>query len=337
MIESTVLAPPEGRAHDLLSMGRNCIDLYAHEVGVPMTDVRSFHAYVGGCPTNVVVGARRLGLRAALFSAVGDDQVGEFVLAFLGREGVDTRAVMRKPGRRTSAAVVSIQPPDRFPLTFYRDNCADIFMNLEDVGQAPIADSRVLFVTGTGLSREPSQTATHFAVERARDAGTVVVMDLDLRADQWPDLATYGAAMRALAKHVDLVIGNEDEIRAAGESATAEGAIARLFEIGVRRVVVKQGPHGATLYEAGGYPLAVPGFRIEVLNTLGAGDAFAAGLLRAWLDGWPLARAVRFGNASGAIVVTRHGCSIDMPTRSEVEGFVASHGGWGFEPLTSGE
>src|SRR5919198_4068185 len=127
------------RTYDVLAMGRSSIDLYAHEIGRPMTDVRSFDAYVGGCPTNVSVGTRRLGLRSALLTAVGDDQVGDFVTAFLNREGVDTRFIPRKPGRRTSAVVLTIQPPDRFPLTFYRDNCADREITCEDVRRAPIA------------------------------------------------------------------------------------------------------------------------------------------------------------------------------------------------------
>src|SRR5437867_10379933 len=139
---------------DVLAMGRSCIDLYAHQIGVPITEVHSFDAYVGGCPTNVSVGTRRLGLRSALLTAVGDDQVGDFVTAFLDREGVVTQFIARKAGRRTSAVVLTIQPPDRFPLTFYRDNCADREITLEDVERAPIERSRVVFVTGTGLSHE---------------------------------------------------------------------------------------------------------------------------------------------------------------------------------------
>src|SRR4030095_4011679 len=126
--------------------------LYAHEIGRAMTEVRSFDAYVGGCPTNVSVGTRRLGLRSVLLTAVGDDQVGDFVTAFLQREGVDTRFIPRKHGRRTSAVLLTIQPPDRFPLTFYRDNCADRFLTIDDVERAPISQSRVEFPPETGVS-----------------------------------------------------------------------------------------------------------------------------------------------------------------------------------------
>src|SRR5882672_12836306 len=156
--------------YDVLAMGRSSIDLYAHEVGRPIADVRSFDAYVGGCPTNVSVGTRRLGLRSALLTAVGDDQVGDFVTAFLDRERVETRFIPRKPGRRTSAVILTIQPPDSFPLTFYRDNCADRALTIDDVRRAPIGDSRVIFLTGTGLSHEPSRAATCAAAATARRA-----------------------------------------------------------------------------------------------------------------------------------------------------------------------
>src|SRR5437879_1605077 len=134
------------RAFDVLAMGRSSIDLYAHEIGSAMADVRSFDAYVGGCPTNVSVGTRRLGLRSVLLTAVGDDQVGDFVTAFLERERVDTRFIARKEGHRTSAVVLTIQPPDRFPLTFYRDNCADREITSDDVARSPLADSRLAFL-----------------------------------------------------------------------------------------------------------------------------------------------------------------------------------------------
>jgi 5-dehydro-2-deoxygluconokinase len=142
-------------AYDVLAMGRSSIDLYAHQIGVPMRDVRSFDAYVGGCPTNVSVGTRRLGLRSVLLTAVGDDQVGDFVTAFLDRERVDTRFIPRKSGKRTSAVVMAIQPPDAFPLTFYRDNCADRALTIDDVKRAPIGRSRLVFVTGTAPPRTP--------------------------------------------------------------------------------------------------------------------------------------------------------------------------------------
>lgn len=316
------------RSYDVLAIGRSCIDLYAHQVGKPITEVTSYDAYVGGCPANVIVGSSRLGLRSALLTAVGDDQVADHVVNFLRRERVETRFIPVKHGRRTSAVIVTIRPPDDFPLTFYRDNCADDALSIEDVERAPVAESRAVFVTGTGLSREPSRTATLWAAEKARRAGTTVVFDIDYRPSAWPDLPTFGVAARSLARLADVVIGTEQEVEAAtGEGADA-GAVARLLDLGPSAVVLKRGPAGATICRRGQPCANVAPFKVDILNTLGAGDAFASGFLYGFLNDWPLERAARLGNASGAIVVGRHGCSIAMPSLSEIESFVAEQGGW---------
>ena len=313
---------------DVLTMGRSCIDLYAHQVGVPITEVASFDAYVGGCPTNISVGTRRLGLRSALLTAVGDDQVGDFVLAFLDREGVETRFIPRKKGRRTSAVILTIMPPDRFPLTFYREGCADRELTREDVESAPTPDSAMIVVTGTGLSHEPGRAATLFAAERARASGVDVLVDIDYRADQWRSRSEYAAVMRRLLAHATLSVGTEEEVIAAADHDDLGTAIESVLHASQGPLVVKRGGKGASIYTRGGSRQDIPPFRITVLNVLGAGDAFASGLIAGLRRGWPLDRAVRFGNATGAIVVTRHGCANFMPTMTEVESFVAEQGGW---------
>jgi 5-dehydro-2-deoxygluconokinase len=315
-------------AYDVLTMGRSCIDLYAHEIGVPLTGVKSFDAYVGGCPTNISVGTRRLGLRSALLTAVGEDEVADFVLAFLQREGVETRFIPRKAGRRTSAVIMSIQPPDKFPLTFYRDNCADRALDLDDVRGSPVDRTSVVLVTGTGLGYEPSRSATIFAAERARASGARVVVDIDYRPGEWASAAHFGVHMRALLRSAQLAVGTDEELRAATGEEDSTTAAQRLVELGLEALILKRGGEGAIIFRPGHDPVVVPAFRIEVLNVLGAGDAFASGLLYGWLRGWTLERAVRMGCATGAIVVTRHGCANFMPTLPEVEEFVTSHGGW---------
>ena len=314
-------------------MGRSSIDLYAHEIGVPMTAVKSFDAYVGGCPTNVSVGTRRLGLRSALLTAVGEDEVGDFVLQFLTDEGVETSFIPRKPGRRTSAVLMSIQPPDHFPLTFYRDNCADIALSIDDVLAAPVGTSRLLFVTGTGLSEEPSRGATFFAAESARAAGTRVVVDLDYRPVAWQDPRAFGPAVRALLRGAHLAIGTEEEVQAAAGAGADEAELDRsvrtLLATGIEALILKRGGRGATIYRLAGDGRItgedVAPYPVNVLNVLGAGDAFASGFLYGYLQGWSYEQAARLGNATGAIVVTRHGCANFMPTMPEVDAFVADY------------
>lgn len=335
----------EQKQYDLLSVGRACLDLYADQVGVPFPEVEHFSAYVGGCPANIAVSARRLGLRVAMLSAVGQDLVGDFVLRFLDGEGIDTRTIVRKPGTRTGAAALSIQPPDRFPLVYYRDNAADVQLNIDDVLAAPIADSRALLVSGTGLSREPSRSATILALELGRAAGTRTLIDLDLRADQWADPRTFGITVRTVLPLIDVVIGTEDEIRAvvlqdAAQMTVSHGqvssahiagnldqAIARVLSAGPEVLVVKRGRQGATVCELDCPPVDVPGFAVEILNTLGAGDAFAGGLIYGYIQGWDWPRAARLGNAVGAIVVTRHACANDMPFLNEVLAFIDERDG----------
>jgi 5-dehydro-2-deoxygluconokinase len=312
--------------YDVLAVGRSSIDLYAHEIGRPIADVHSFDAYVGGCPTNVSVGTRRLGLRSALLTAVGDDQVGDFVTAFLAREQVDTRFIPRKAGRRTSAVILTIQPPDNFPLTFYRDNCADRALTVDDVTRAPIVDTRVLFVTGTGLSHQPSREATLYAAVSARAANVPVVVDLDYRPDQWDSAAAFSTQMRTLLRSATLAVGTEDELTAASSTDDAARGAATLLDCGIDALILKRGARGSTVFRRDAPPVDAAPFPITVLNVLGAGDAFASGFLYGYLQGWSLERAARMGNACGAIVVTRHGCANFMPTLDEVTAFVAERG-----------
>jgi 5-dehydro-2-deoxygluconokinase len=335
--------------YDLIAMGRSSLDLYSQNIGAPFEEITGFAAYVGGCPTNISVGAQRLGLRTALLTAVGDDQVGDFILHFLRREGVETRYIPRKQGYRTSAVVLGIQPPDRFPLTYYRDHCADIELTIDDVLAAPLEACRVLVITGTGLSREPSRSATLFAAERAREHGVTVVLDIDYRPDQWHDQRAFGVCLRLALPLVDIVLGTEDEIKAALLSDPAqvrvvhsqvsdarvggeiEPALREVLRRGPRVLAQKRGPLGARLHLVTGegtQTLEVPGFAVEVQNVLGAGDAFAAGFLYGLVKGWDWYRVARLANACGAILVTRHGCAQFMPSFEEVMAFVEEHGGW---------
>jgi 5-dehydro-2-deoxygluconokinase len=327
-------------------MGRSCIDLYANEVGAPFVEIKSFAAYVGGCPTNISVGTRRLGLRSAVLTAVGNDPVGDFVLNFLNGEGVVTDFIPRKAGRRTSAVLLGIEPPDKFPLIYYRDNCADIELTIDDVIAAPIAASRVLLVSGTGLSKEPSRSATLFAAERAREVGTKVILDLDFRPDQWHDARAYGVTVRSALRLADIVIGTADETKAAAltdkasvdvthsqvsdahVAGDAQQAIQAVLDAGPEALAMKAGAERTTVYLRGGEAITALPFPVEVYNTLGAGDAFASGFIYGYLRGWDWQRAARMGNACGAIVVTRHGCANFMPYEEEALAFIEERGGF---------
>lgn len=316
------------RTYDVLCMGRSSIDLYSNDVGAPFEEITSFAALVGGCPTNISVGTRRLGLKSALLTGIGDDPVGAFLLHFLKREGVEVKFTPTKVGHRSSAVLLGIEPPDRFPLVYYRDNCADIELTIDDVNAAPVADTRLLLISGTGLSKEPSRSATQYAAEVGTQAGTEIVLDLDYRPTEWHDSRAYGVTVRATLPLVDIAIGTEDEFKAAATTDNADEAIQRILA-GVRKAVVfKRGGEGSSVYTKDGEVHHVQPFKITVLNVLGAGDAFASGFIYAYLQGWGWAKSARMGNATGAIVVTRQGCANDMPLRDEALQFVEGQGGF---------
>ncbi len=335
-----------GREFDILSMGRSSIDLYANDIGAPFSEIKNFAAYVGGCPTNISVGTSRLGLRAVLLTAVGQDPVGDFVLHFLEQEGVVNNFIPRKAGRRTSAVILGIEPPDKFPLVYYRDNCADIELTIDDVLAAPVAESHILLISGTGLSQEPSRSATIFAAERARDCGTKVVLDLDFRPDQWHDTRAFGVTVRSVLRWSDVVIGTADEVKAGAlqegvsisvvhsqvSGALASGdllkAVDTILKAGPEALVLKRGGEGTTVYLRDGQRIEAATFPVDVYNVLGAGDAFASGFLYGYLKGWDWYRSARMGNACGAIVVTRHGCANFMPYEQEALSFIDERGGF---------
>ena len=332
------------KTYDVLSMGRSSIDLYSNDIGAPFAEIKSFAAYVGGCPTNISVGTRRLGLESAVLTALGDDKVADFMLKFLNDEGVETRFVPRLRGRRTSAVLLGIEPPDRFPLVYYRANCADIELTIDHVLASPVRDCRVLVISGTGLSRDPSRSATLFAAEQARDAGAKVILELDFRPDQWDDPRAFGVTVRSVLPLVDVAIGTSDEVKAAvlreGSAVSVEhsqisdahvsgdvaAAIRTVLAYGPEALVMTRGQEGATVHLKTGEELHAAPFPVDVYNILGAGDAFASGFLYGFLKGWDWVRAARMGNACGAIVVTRHGCANFMPRADEALNFIAEHG-----------
>ena len=328
------------RKYDLIAYGRVSIDLYALEEG-PKGATRSFAALVGGNPLNVAVGGSRLGLRTALVSAVGDDPVGEFVLERLRKEGVGLEFVFHKPGRRTPA-VVLFREDGRFPLTFYREMAADWEISLADVERVPVEAGRAFFFSGTALAREPSRSAAFALAERARSAGATIYLDLDFRPDQWHDPGAYGVVLRSFLPLVHVVLGNEKEVRALRSRRVAlvahqasepevEGdfarALAEVLASGVEALVVKGGERGSGVWLKEGTSLWVEGFRVsQVVTPLGAGDAFAAGVVWARLRGFSWEEALRVGNACGAVVVGRLGCGEHSPHLEELLGFLRERG-----------
>ncbi len=313
--------PPGETAYDVIALGRLGVDLYPLRTGVPLAEVETFGKFLGGSPANVVVAAARLGRRTALVSRTGEDPFGDYLRAELEKFGVDARWVPAVPGLPTPVTFCEIFPPDDFPLYFYRrPEAPDLRITADALDLDAIGAARVLWATGTGLSAEPSRTATLTALAHRRRAAHTV-LDLDWRPMLWdeaerPDARAHYAA--ALA-HATVAVGNLAECEQATGEREPEAAADALLAAGVTLAVVKQGPDGVLAAHRDGTRVTAPPVPVEVVNGLGAGDAFGGALCHGLLAGWPLADTVGYANAAGALVAGRLACSSAMPRAEEIE------------------
>ncbi|MGW0823621.1 5-dehydro-2-deoxygluconokinase [Streptomyces sp. NPDC002845] len=306
-------------AYDLITMGRIGVDLYPLQTGVPLPQVSSFGKFLGGSATNVAVAASRLGRRTAVITRTGADPFGEYLHQALRDFGVDDRWVTPVPGLPTPVTFCEIFPPDDFPLYFYRQPKApDLEIDAHELDLDAVRDARVFWMTGTGLSEEPSRTATLAALAHRAKAGTTV-FDLDWRPMFWQDTEAARAFYAEALRHTTVAVGNIDEVEIATGERDPHTAARALLDAGVELAVVKQGPKGVLAVGATGETAEVPPLPVNVLNGLGAGDAFGGSLCHGLLDGWDLERIMRYANAAGAIVASRLECSSAMPTEAEVE------------------
>ncbi len=323
---------------DLVCMGRAGVDLYGHQVGGRLEDMASFAKYVGGSPTNTAIGTSRLGLKSALLTRVGDEHMGRFIRETLVAEGVNVEGVKTDPERLTALVLLGIQDEERFPLIFYRENCADMALCEADVDEQLIASSQALLLSGTHLSTPSVAAASLKAVEYAQRHGTKVVLDIDYRPNLW-GLSGHGDGenrfiadgqvsehLQQFLPQLDLIVGTEEEFHIAGGTEDSLAALNHVRRLSKATLVCKRGALGCRVFEGqiDGWQSGAegPGFKVDVFNVLGAGDAFMSGLLRGWLGGedWPISCA--YANACGAIAVSRHGCAPAIPSWAELDDYL---------------
>lgn len=323
---------------DLITIGRSSVDLYGAQVGGRLEDMASFQKYVGGSPTNMSVGTARLGLKSALLTRVGDEHMGRFIREQLAREGVCVDGVKTDPERLTALVLLGIRDENRFPLIFYRENCADMALCEDDVDEGFIARARAVVATGTHLSHPRTEAAVLKALTLARKHGARTALDIDYRPNLWGlsghgdgesrfiESAAVTAKLQSTLHLFDLIVGTEEEFHIAGGSTDTIAALRAVRAVSAATLVCKRGPMGAVAF-TGAVPdtldegEAGPGFPIEVFNVLGAGDGFMSGLLKGWLDdeAWPT--ALKYANCCGAFAVSRHGCAPAYPSWEEMQFF----------------
>jgi 5-dehydro-2-deoxygluconokinase len=311
---------------DVLTMGRVGVDIYPQQVGVGLEDVTSFSKYLGGSATNVAVAAQRHGRRSAVITRTGEDPFGAFVHKALKAYGVDDRFVTPVPGLPTPVTFCEIFPPDHFPLYFYRfPKAPDMELREEELDLDAVRDAGIFWVTVTGLSDEPSRSATLAALE-ARGRRGITVLDLDYRPMFWPHPEEARRWVQEALQHVTVAVGNREECEVAVAETDPHRAAQALLDRGVELAVVKQGPAGVRAERRRGRDrvpgdevVVSPPVPVEVVNGLGAGDSFGGALCHGLLAGWELGRMLHFANAAGAIVASRLACSDAMPTSDEVD------------------
>jgi len=329
-----------GRALDVVCLGRFAVDFYAQQIGARLEDCTGFSKYLGGSSANTAFGCARLGLRAGLISRVGNDGNGRFLVETIRKEGCDTSHVSIDPQRLTGAVVLGIKDKDTFPLIFMRENCADMAITEDDVEESYIASARALLITGTHFSTAYIDRISNLALDRARAHDVRTVLDIDYRPVLWGltnrgDGETRFIASDGVTAHLqrilpkfDLVIGTIEEFNIAGGSVDIMASLHAVRAVTSATLVVKRGPLGCAVID-GAIPASLDaafngeGVTVEVLNVLGAGDAFSAGFLSGWVRGEDYDRCARYANACGALVVSRHGCAPAMPTRIELDYFLA--------------
>lgn len=330
----------DAKTLDLIAVGRSSVDLYGQQIGGRLEDMGSFAKYLGGSPTNTASGGARLGLKTGLLTRVGADHMGRFIREQLEREGVDVAGVLSDPDRLTALVILGIRDRVNFPLIFYRENCADMALEPADVDEAWFAGAGAVLINGTHLSQPNVYETSLKAVRAVKAAGGRVAFDIDYRPVLWgltgkdagenrfvEDRAVTAKLQEVLAL-CDLIVGTEEEIHILGGTTDTIAALRAIRRGSDALLVCKRGPDGCVAFpdaipDTLGEGVSARGFKVEVFNVLGAGDAFMAGFLRGWLRDEPVATCCEWGNACGAIVVSRHGCAPAMPTWIELEAFLS--------------
>jgi 5-dehydro-2-deoxygluconokinase len=327
------------RPLDVITIGRASVDLYGQQIGSRLEDIASFAKSVGGCPANIAVGTARLGLRSALLTRVGDEQMGRFIREQLVREGVSVDGLATDAERLTALVLLAVEDEGVSPMIFYRTDCADMALSEDDVDEAFIASSRAVVVTGTHFSRPNTEAAQRKAIRVAKANGGKVVFDIDYRPNLW-GLGGHAAGfdryvkservserLRSVLPDCDLIVGTEEEIMIATGVDDVLGSLKAIRALSPATIVLKRGAMGCIVYDG---PISDDledgivgdGFPIEVYNVLGAGDAFMSGLLRGWLGGESLRTTATWANACGAFAVSRLLCAPEYPTWAELSYFI---------------
>jgi 5-dehydro-2-deoxygluconokinase len=293
---------------------------------------------LGGCAGNIAVGCARLGLKTVMYSCVGRDEMGQFLINELQKEGVSTELVTETQDNLTGLVLLGIKPPHEFPLMFYRKDCADMQISADKINESHLKKTKALLITGTGISTKAMRDTTMEVIALAKKCETQVILDLDYRPVLWGLMPLGDGETRycsnqevslyyqSILPFCDLIVGTEEELCIAGGAEHLNAALKAVQSLSSAPIVLKSGEKGCAVHWSSvNEVLYGQAFPVEVLNVLGAGDGFMAGLLTGLLGQASWEKSTSYANASGALVVTRHGCAPAIPFRDELEYFIEQY------------
>lgn len=309
---------------DVIALGELLIDFVSTESGVSLIEAPAFKKAPGGAPANVAVGLARLGVSSGFIGKVGDDDFGRFLAQTLASNGVDTSALRFSDQARTMLAFVSLRADGERDFMFYRHPSADMLLGPEEIDLDYIGAAKVLHYGSISLISEPSRSATLAAVEGAQERGVLISYDPNLRLNLWPSAEAARQGMLEGWRFAQIAKVSREELTFLTGLNDLEVAAQTLWHAGLRLLVITEGRDGCRYVtpEARGY---IPGYRVQTVDTTGAGDGFVAGLLaglleneRAWKNAAELENVLRFANAVGALTTTRRGAIPALPIRDQV-------------------
>lgn len=315
------------RTLDLIGVGRLCVDFNSDQINLPMEETTSFTKYVGGSPANIAVGTARLGQKTGFIGKVSDDQMGRYIVNYLNEKNIDTSNVsIDKTGAVTGLAFTEILSPEDCNILMYRDNVADLKLSTEDVSEDYIKKSKTMLISGTALAASPSREAVFLALDYARKHDVVVVFDLDYRPYTWTNDKETAVYYNLAAEKSDVIIGTREEFdmmeQFQKEKNNDYDTAKKWFDYQAEIVVIKHGEDGSISYTKSGESISGGTFKTQVVKTFGAGDSYASAFIYGLMNDWDISKAMEYGSASAAIVISRNSCSEAMPTFKELDEFV---------------
>ena len=313
---------------DVIPIGRVAIDFNPTDMNMPLSQSSNFNKYVGGSPANIAVGLSRLGAKCGFIAKVSDDQFGDYVIDYFKNDGIDVSHITRcKNGENLGLTFTEILSPTQSSILMYRDDVADLKVDVDDVDEEYIKKAKAVVISGTALCASPSREAALKTLFLAKKNGVVVIFDIDYRSYTWKSKDEISIYYSIAAKNADIILGSREEFDLTesldGICVNDEESAARWFSYGAKIVIIKHGKEGSCAYISDGSAYKVKPFPVQMLKGFGGGDGYASAFIYSLLNGKPIADALEFATASASMLVSAHSCSAAMPSAQAVSDFIA--------------